>query len=619
MSNRFDIQSITSGYRPIRDGRQYTQLFGLPNVNDKVILKDAEVEETVDLMKKVVWKYLDDTKKIAPYLKGKTVEETCRNIWNFLYHHIQYKLDKKGLEELRRPARSWWERQTGIDCDCFSIFVSSILTNLKIPHQFRITRYDLDSFQHVYVIVPTGNSAGHYIIDCVLSRFNLEKPFSEKKDFTMSLNGINVAVLSGVVPNVMELVNDLDGLENLGAESNEERLQAIYAHLVKTRNMVAQKPGLIRDVDYPPAFLKMLDYAIVNWNTNNRDKALAILAKNEDAFNEHFGLEDIPENSDLEGLENDWEELDGMNDEEIYQELNGKKRKEKKQEKKQKKEEKKQTKKEKKPGKKGFFKKIGTAVKKGGKAFIRYNPVTISARNGFLLAMKLNIKKMASKLKWAYITYVEAKTHGVLEEDWKKSVVALNKIEKLFVDKLQGKKDKLKSAIINGKSGGLKGTESEILLGQIGVAPVAGAALIAAAPVLLAAAKIMSDAGLFKKGEEAGLEDELNQNSADAEKLMDDPEFTDDGSSPSPENTPDDGGDETTGGIWGFVKQNPLIVAGGAGLVIWGVSALVSSAKKKKEKKKEGQLSGTQTQAAKKKTQQKRKTRKAKIDAIRLK
>ena len=64
----------------------------------------------------------------------------------------QYKLDKKGLEQLRRPARTWADRKSGVDCDCMSIFASSILTNLQIPHKFRITKYSQDSWQHVYVI-----------------------------------------------------------------------------------------------------------------------------------------------------------------------------------------------------------------------------------------------------------------------------------------------------------------------------------------------------------------------------------------------------------------------------------------------------------------------------------
>jgi hypothetical protein len=613
MSTKLSIQSISSGYRPIQDGNQFDQYFSLPEEKDRVIIQDGEVEDTVDLMKKVVWKYLNDTKKIAAYLKGNTIEETCQNIWNFLYNHIQYKLDKRGLEQLRRPCRSWAERSTGIDCDCFSIFVSSILTNLKIPHKFRITKYGQDMFQHVYVIVPKENR--EIIIDCVIARFNYEKPFTEKKDFTMSLNGINVAVLSGTSSNVMDLVNDLEGLDNLGADNEQERLQTIYEHLIKTRNMIAGKPHLIQDVDYPPAFLKMLDYAIDNWNTPNRDKALTILSQNEDALNKHFQMEGIPENSDLEGLDNDWDDLDGMSNDEIMGYLGGKKRKEKKQEKKEKKKEKKEQKKSN-PKKKGFFKKVGEAAKKGGKAFIRYNPITIAARNGFLLAMKLNIKKMGSKLKWGYATKEQATAKGIGADLWEKSKNALAKVEKLFADKLQGKRDKLKNAILKGKSGGLNGfaEEEEFDISGLGVAPAAGA-LVAATPVILAAIKIMSDSGLFAKGEDTNIESELTENSSEAEKMMNDPdikdESTDDGTS--------DDEEEGEGGIIGFVKKNPLVVVGGAGLAVWGLSKLLSG-KKKTAARKKG-LSGTKASAKKKappKSKAKSKARKSKIAAIRL-
>jgi len=149
MEERYQIGSITSGYRVIRTGDEYNKYFPKPQAQDRIIIEDGEVGDTVDLMKRVVWKYIDDTKGIAPVLKGKTLNETCENTWNFLYHHIQYKLDERGLEQLRRPARSWSDRKSGIDCDCFSIFASSILTNLKVPHSFRITKYGGSQFQHV--------------------------------------------------------------------------------------------------------------------------------------------------------------------------------------------------------------------------------------------------------------------------------------------------------------------------------------------------------------------------------------------------------------------------------------------------------------------------------------
>ena len=558
MSNQLYIGSISSGYRQIRDGNSFDKYFAQPDERDRIIIEDGEVEQTVDLMKRVVWKYIDDTKRIAPYLKDQSLIDTCENIWNFLYHHIQYRLDKKGLEQLRRPNRSWAERRSGIDCDCFSIFVSSILTNLKIPHSFRITKYGKDVFQHVYVIVPQSDTSQYIIIDCVLNRFNYEKPFTEKKDFAMNLNGINVAVLSGAGTNdVMELVSGLDDMELLGADNETQRLQSLYEHLVKTRNMIASKPELISSVDYPPAFLKMLDYAIENWNTPNRDKALEILSRNEDAMNRLNGFTGIPNDPEMDGLDDRFMDLEG---DENYVEGLG--------------------------SFKSFFKKVGEAAKKGGKFFLRFNPITISARLGFLLAMKLNLKKMASKIKWGYATKEQAAAKGVSAQDWEKSKNALTKIEHLFVDKLQGTRGGLKSAVLKGKAGGINGVEQETDISGLGILPAV--ALAAAIPVITSALKILQESGVMSKKEADNIESEVNAKAGEANKMADDPDIKNAGD--GADKTADASNPDTSnsgGGIIGFVKRQPLIAIGGAALGIWGLTKLLG--KKKKDKG----LSGT--------------------------
>lgn len=586
MGNYLHIGTITNGYRPIKDGREYDRFFSRPDDADRLIIEDGEVEETVDLMKKVVWKYINDTKGIATFLKGVSLRQTCENIWNFLYHHIQYKLDKKGLEQLRRPNRSWADRKTGIDCDCFSIFVSSILTNLKVPHLFRIAKYNQDVYQHVYVVVPNPSSGKYYTIDCVLSQFDYEKPYKQQKDFNMSLQGIDVAVLSGASDDVLDLVSGFDGLEGLDGPLYD---RTILEHLIKTRNMVAQNPNLIRNTDYPPAFLKMLDYAIDNWNTSNRGKALEILAQNEDALNRLNGFEGT-ENPDMDGLDDEFGDIEGFSGAEIEQELTGKKRPAKK---------------------KGFFKKVGQAVKKAGKAtaqaakkagkaVVRFNPLTISARSGFLLAMKLNMKKMASRIKWGYATREQAAAKGVTAQEWEKSKSALTKIEKLFVDKLQGKTSALRNAVLKGKAGGLSGVDESTEITGLGVA--AAATLAAAVPVITAALKILTDTGVMKKEDAANIEAEVTAKTTEAEKLINDPDIKNSGSEttsstasvpnsnsaaasstnlvdPSQEENAASESSPSGGGIIGFVKKQPLLAVGGAALGIWGLSKLLGKKK----------------------------------------
>lgn len=261
---QLNIGSITSGYRKILSGVEYNKYFKTPELDDRIIIQDGEVTDTVELMKKVVWKYLSDTEKIAKELKSPSVKRTAENIWNFLYHHIQYKLDQEGLEQLRRPARSWADRKSGIDCDCFAIFCSSILTNLEIPHSFRITKYDgSEYFQHVYVVVPYGG--GLIKIDPVLSTFNYEKPFSTKRDIPMNLNGIDVAVLSG--PWAGSQFGDLQPV------TNNPQDDAVYNYLLETKAALSAMPE-----GYSDEFVAALDYAIKHWHTPRRQEALDFLA-----------------------------------------------------------------------------------------------------------------------------------------------------------------------------------------------------------------------------------------------------------------------------------------------------------------------------------------------------
>ncbi len=189
---------ISIAKRNIKSGEQYEHLFPKPEGGDITVKKYATVTDTIEFIPKVVSDTLDDTKEIAKVLKGNSLSETCKNIWDFVYEHIPYKKDEEGKEQIRRPARVWFDRKkenpkdAGADCDCYSTFISSVLTNLQIPHSLRMGKYWYTDgrFTHIYPIVKTGD--GKYItIDCVVNRFNYEEPFTEKYDKPMELHYLN--------------------------------------------------------------------------------------------------------------------------------------------------------------------------------------------------------------------------------------------------------------------------------------------------------------------------------------------------------------------------------------------------------------------------------------------
>ncbi len=187
--------------RHIRSGQSYSSLFPASSGKDTIIVDsgNARLEDTLQLMQKVIAETLADTALLAKQLEASDHYTTCKNIWDFVYTHIQYKMDATGIEQVRRPSRTWADRSSGVDCDCYTVFIGSILTNLGIPFTMRITKYGgKHHFQHVYPIVPT--EGGHITLDCVADRFNHEVRYSEKKDILpdgpIALQGI--AGLSGV-------------------------------------------------------------------------------------------------------------------------------------------------------------------------------------------------------------------------------------------------------------------------------------------------------------------------------------------------------------------------------------------------------------------------------------
>lgn len=176
----------------VKSGKEYDHLFPRAMLTTITKKEGATVADTIRFIPQVVRDTLFHTEKIAKILKGNSVKETCSNIWQFVYDHIAYKKDEDGKEQVRSPARAWHDRGNiqGVDCDCYTVFISSILSNLKIRHKLRITKYKEDRFQHIYPIVPLSD--GSYItIDCVVRNFNYEEPYSEKKDTNMDLEYLN--------------------------------------------------------------------------------------------------------------------------------------------------------------------------------------------------------------------------------------------------------------------------------------------------------------------------------------------------------------------------------------------------------------------------------------------
>lgn len=205
----------------VKSGAEFDHLFPKAMLTTITKKEGATVADTIRFIPQVVRETRFHTEKIAKVLKRKTVYETCKAIWQFVYDHIAYKKDEDGKEQIRSPARAWHDRGNiqGVDCDCYTVFISSILSNLKIRHILRITKYKEDHFQHIYPIVPLSD--GSYItIDCVVRQFDYEEPYSEKKDTNMDLeylNGVNDSSNKNIdAVDLIGIYDDREAMAELG-------------------------------------------------------------------------------------------------------------------------------------------------------------------------------------------------------------------------------------------------------------------------------------------------------------------------------------------------------------------------------------------------------------------
>lgn len=191
MANKVEISAVLK--RNLKEGKEYDKL--IPRVKcERTILGEGDTFDTVDWMKGWIEKYAYQTAKLSTALKGRSLAETVDNIYRFLYDHVQYTADG-ALQQVRSPACTWTQRKEGVDCKSYSVFASSILSNLDIKHFIRQVRqpsFYPEEFTHVYVVVPKDQNVNDYsenaptfVLDATKHQ-NTESSYIEKVDLQMT-------------------------------------------------------------------------------------------------------------------------------------------------------------------------------------------------------------------------------------------------------------------------------------------------------------------------------------------------------------------------------------------------------------------------------------------------
>lgn len=207
----------------------WNKLIAPANDQTTILYKDGKLRDTLREIPEIVSKYSYQVRKLAQYLKTGNELRDCYNIWHWLKTHIRYKLDAAGKEQLRQPARAWADRNSGVDCDCFTIFIACLLKEMGYHNGY----YTLCSFgaspkyRHIFATVKIKGKT--YCIDPVMAQFNMWPPNMNKV--------MQIEMLSGV--DGLHPTRYMDGLGGLSAI--EDNLKAATVRKAQWVEMVRQQ------------------------------------------------------------------------------------------------------------------------------------------------------------------------------------------------------------------------------------------------------------------------------------------------------------------------------------------------------------------------------------------
>lgn len=285
--------------RKLKDITPYLKYFPVPTGEDEEYNKGEYIRtgRVLQLIDSKVKKYFTDTTRFAKEViaSGLNPESPAykrqvgQRLYQWLFNHIQYKQDRAGREELRRPARAVKEAKSGVDCDCYTYFISTVLKNLGIHHCLRIIACgNATAYHHIYVVIPQvwgkqcepyRDNSQYIVVDPVLDTFNAEpRDIKAYHDYPMTAS----IALSG-----------------LGYTAMDDLLQKMK----DTRRMMAENPAsYIAAGINPTQAVSMLTEAINAWNTPSRAAVLDRLRRREAAM--YTGLNGVPVNGLFQNIAN---------------------------------------------------------------------------------------------------------------------------------------------------------------------------------------------------------------------------------------------------------------------------------------------------------------------------
>jgi hypothetical protein len=162
-----------------------------------VVVENQGVNDIISGILETHNKYLDEYDKIYPYFIGSDLQDTSKNIFDFLKKNVPYYIESNELQFLKSPSSII---STPSDCKSYALFSCGVLDAIKrntgedFEIIYRFASYDpFDKVpQHVFCVVR--GEGEEFWIDPVLNKFNEKKKpyfFKDKNVNKMSLVGLS--------------------------------------------------------------------------------------------------------------------------------------------------------------------------------------------------------------------------------------------------------------------------------------------------------------------------------------------------------------------------------------------------------------------------------------------
>lgn len=180
-----------------------------------VVVENQGVNDIITGILQTHKKYFEEYDKIYPYFIGSDLQETSKNIFNFLKKNVPYSIESNDLQFLKSPASIV---STPSDCKSYALMSCGIADAIRrnlgedIEVIYRFASYDpFDKIpQHVFCVVRGDGE--EFWIDPVLDKFNEKKQpyfYKDKNVNKMSLiglSGINQEGIGSTFTDVLDSV-----------------------------------------------------------------------------------------------------------------------------------------------------------------------------------------------------------------------------------------------------------------------------------------------------------------------------------------------------------------------------------------------------------------------------